>query len=76
MSHANYYTLGHSFCPANAIVERPLLGNTTDGFGSIVLKNSPSLSFDFVQGVVAPLADRRSSIVGRSERSIFLPDRA
>jgi len=45
-------------------------------FGPILLKNSFLPFFDFVQGVVEPLPDRRSSIVGDSERSIFLPDGA
>ena len=40
------------------------------------LKNSLAPIFDFVQGVIDPLADRRSSIVGGSERSIFSLDRA
>ena len=41
---------------------------------SILLKNSSVPFLDFVQGVVEPLPDRRSSIVGDSERSISLQD--
>ena len=40
----------------------------------ILLKNASALLFDFVQGVVGALTDRRSSILGDSEGSIFLRD--
>jgi hypothetical protein len=48
--------------------------DTIVSFWPILLKNSSAQFFDFVQGVVEPLAECRSSILSDSKRSIFLRD--